>query len=85
MSGELNGGNAPYLRRIQRRDLLRQKNIKIRWTSSGIRSFRVTRRRHSLESTQRSRRYGKPEQKGYITRIMSKLDIKGRLDRCFRA
>ena len=59
MSGELNGGNAPYLRRMQRRDLLGQKNIKIGRTSSRMRSFGVTRRGHSQEDTQRPRRHGK--------------------------
>jgi hypothetical protein len=74
-----------FLKRIERRDLIRQENILIRQMNNRIRSFGVIRHGHNLENIYRLGLYTKLGKKKSIIRIVYNIVIKGRLDRCFRA
>jgi hypothetical protein len=76
--------NLPFLKRIGRRGLIRQKSIRIRRTSNRIRSFGATRRRYNLGDIHGLGLYAKLEKKRYITRITYSLSTGRRLDRCFK-
>ena len=74
-----------FLKRIERRDLIRQENTLIRQINNRIRSSRVIRHRHNLENIHGLRLHVKSGRKKSIIRIVYNIVIKGRLDRCFRA
>jgi hypothetical protein len=84
MSIEFLKGSALFLRRIERRDLNRQRNILIGPMSSGMRSFGVMKRGHNLEDIYGYRLHTKLERKKSTIRIVYNTAIKGRLDGCFR-
>ena len=76
---ESRGGNVPFLKRIGGRGLNRHKSTFIGQTSSGIRSFGVTRHRHSQEDIQSSGLHAKLGRRSYTIRIVYNHAIKGRL------
>jgi hypothetical protein len=76
-------GSAPFLRRIERRDLNRQRSMLIGQTSNGMRFSRVMKYGHNLEDIHVYRLYAKLAKRKCITRIVYNTITKGRLDRCF--
>jgi len=76
-------GSAPFLRRIERRDLNGQRSMLIRQMSNGIRFSGVIKHGHNLEDIYTYRLYAKLAKRKCITRIVYNTVIKGRLDGCF--
>jgi hypothetical protein len=74
-----------FLKRIERRDLIRQRSILIRQINNRIRSSGVMRHGYNLEDIYRFRLYTKLVRKKSTTRIVYNTTIKERLDRCFRS
>jgi hypothetical protein len=76
-------GSAPFLRRIERRDLNGQRSMLIGQMSNGIRFSGVIKHGHNLEDTYAYRLYAKLAKRKCITRIVYNTVTKGRLDGCF--
>ena len=76
-------GSAPFLRRIERRDLNGQRSMLIRQTSNGMRFSRVMKHGHNLEDTHAYGLHAKLAKRKGITRIVYNTVTKGRSDGCF--
>jgi hypothetical protein len=83
MYDEFLGRSALFLKRIERRDLIGQRNTLIGQMNNGIRSSRVTRRGHNLEDIHGFGLHAKSGRNKSTTRIMYNTAIKERLDGCF--
>jgi hypothetical protein len=75
--------SALFLKRIGRRDLIRQRSMLIGQMSNGMRFSGVMKHGHSLEEIHIYRLYAKLGKKKYITRIVYNTVTKERLDGCF--